>query len=840
MSILEDIRFERSLPRENREQILAKVDQFIQAWESNASPNDLNTQFSMKKVRGDTILKEVWKFKVSDGCRILFTKAKDLNIAIEGYEDALILLRYCNHDEQITKARQISKVMPKVEDSEELAEQIDLEADLEADKVAEAIDYNPETSITRVFKHMRIESLMDLESLQGIYYLNRNQRECVNNDYRPLILFGSAGSGKTTIGVYKLVDLIRQNPHIKVGYYTYSNRLKETAEKIFETVLKNELEPDEVEAYKKQVEFLSLRDWLKAQTSVDYIVQYDQFNEEFFVPLRQNWSMNPEYKNVILNLTAYEAWREIRGLIKGYAGDNWKPQLEVYGLLSEKEYMRLSRQYGFYTPEQSKVIYALALKYITWQKEKGLLDENDLCKKLFLQEQDIYMSSDYRAETNTAYEEKYDWIVVDEVQDLTELEIYLLQTRVSEAGNFLLSGDYHQTIAPTYFDTKRIMTLLEYYNYRYEEDKNRFVLTYNYRNPKQIVELANQLAAIRKQIFGRDKRNDYSEEVARCEQIGNLYTLCQSRQEKIKLLKTAVEKAYVYIVVATLREKEELEQQLNNKIRIFTIYEVKGLENKYIIGVNLISSLKKHWEKLYKAYGQGRETGNIRLDHPYFYRYMLNLLYVTLTRSQESLCFIEDEVTADFMTKLLNIEMQHETTFDEGTFDLSEVSSAEDFYIEALKFEVAEDYKRALAQYERLRMPKARFREHFCKGKLAEETGRFQEAAQHYEKAKEWQAAAKAYYKAKSYTKYYECFIKWDDKRFMKEVIYNNAIDYNQKIKPYLTPYLKEKITVLCMQYYIDKLPEYHEEQENQILWAEEISIQVEKVVAALEAKKYG
>ncbi len=830
MSVLEDIRFERSLPRENKAQILSKVDEFIRAWESNVGANELNRRFSVKKVYGDTILKEVWKFKVSDGCRILFTKAKDLNIPLEGYEDALILLMYCNHDAQITKARALSKVIPKVEQVEDGGEVSleDLEADLEADRRAATLDYNPETSITRVFKHMRIESLIDLESLQGIYYLNKNQRECVNADYRPLILFGSAGSGKTTIGVYKLVDLIKQNPGIKVGYYTYSSKLKESAEKIFETVLKNELEPNEVEEYKKQVEFLALRDWLKAEAKTDFMVQYDQFNEEFFIPMRQNLSMNPAYKDVILNLTAYEAWREIRGLIKGYAGDDWEPQFEENGLLPKEQYMRLSKQYGFYKPEQSKVIYELALKYVAWQREKGILDENDLCRRLLLQEQTTYRSN------------AYDWIVIDEVQDLTELEIYLLQTRLQEMGNFLLSGDYHQTIAPTYFDTKRIMTFLEHYNYRYKEDANRLVLTHNYRNPKQIVELANRLAALRQQVFGKDKRNDYSEEVAMCEEVGNVYTLCQNRGEKIKLLKAAVQKAYAYIVVPTLREKEELEELLENKIRIFTIYEVKGLENKYIVGVNLISSFKKHWEAFYNYYKMAQEQELRSVSNPYFYRYMLNLLYVTLTRAQENLCFIEDEVTPNFMSELLKIDMQHETAFDEETFDLSEVSSAEDFYLEALKFEAAEDYKRALAQYEKLRIPKARLREHFCKGKLAEESGRFQEAAWHFETAKEWQEAAKAYYKIKSYTKYFECFIKWDEKRFMKEIICNEEVSYEKDIKPYLTLYLKEKIEVLCMQYYIEKLPMYSEDYEEAVLWGEEINKQVDQVIAALEVKANG
>lgn len=857
MSVLEDIRFERSLPRENRDQILSKIGEFVRAWESNIDPTELNRRFSVKKVYGETMLPEVWKFKVSDGCRILFTKGKSLDLEESGYEDALILLMFCKHDTQIVKARNLSKVMPKVEESFEasgnMAQMVgdisggdtELLADQVADEKAMQLRYDPETSITRVFKHIGIEALIDLERLQGIYYLNKNQRECVNADYRPLILFGSAGSGKTTIGVYKLVDLIKQNPGIKVGYFTYSSKLAQSAKKIFHTVLENELEANEIADYEAQVDFHPLRDWLKEETQTDYMIQYDQFNEKFFMPLRQNWSMNPEYKDVILNLTGYEAWREIRGLIKGYAGDAWQPHIEEdgSGLLPEAEYMRLSQQHSFYNAAQRKVLYALAHKYVLWQKEEGIYDENDLCRKLLAKE--TLSKETERGFGSFSYEERkdgldkesmptlYDWIVIDEVQDLTELEIYLLQTRVRQSGNFLLSGDYHQTIAPTYFDTKRIMTLLEHHNYRYKEDANRLVLTHNYRNPRQVVELANGISQLRKKLFGKDKRNDYSEEVAMCEQEGNLYTLCGNRIEKMKLLREAVKKAYVYIVVATDREKEELEELLENKIRIFTIYEVKGLENKYIIGVNLLSSFKNKWQFI--AQCKKEETLSEGIKENYFYRYIMNMLYVTLTRTQESLCLIEDEVDTDFITNLFDMEMQNETVFNDEVFGLDEDSSAEDFYLEALKFEAAEDYRRALMQYEKLRMPKARLREAFCKGKLQEANGAFKEAGAFYEKAKAWEDATKVYYKAKIYEKYYECFVRWDEKSFMKEIICNESIVYERDLQPYMTAFLRDKIEAMCVNYYIERLPHEQEEQDFTILCAEEFRQDVETSAKMLE-----
>lgn len=812
MKILEDIRFEKSLPRENQAQILGKIREFINAWYENINPTELNRRFSVKKVQGTTKIEQVWKFKVNDGDRVLYTKGEYVGLRGTEYEHALILLMFCNHDEQILKARQLSTVLPKGLDEEELVEQV---IDLEAKEIL----YNPETAITRVFKHIGIEALVDLESLQGIYYLNENQRECVNADYRPLILFGSAGSGKTTIGVYKLIDLIKQNPHIKVGYFTYSNKLAKVAKQIYTTVLKNELEEEDQVRYKECVDFHPLRDWL-LDKKTPYVLQYDQFNEEFFIPLRQNLAMNPEYKEVILKLTAYEVWREIRGLIKGYAGDEWKPRLQdgTLDLLTEEEYMNVSGRYALYNKAQRKVLYALALKYVAWQKQKGIYDENDLCRK--------HLSA---LKDGKEVREKYDWIVIDEVQDLTELEIYLLQKYVKEEGNFLLSGDYHQTIAPTYFDTKRIMTLLEHHQYRYKEDANRFTLTYNYRNPKRIVELANTLSDLREKLFGKDKRNDYSKEVAMCKEKGKLYTLCGNSIEQKKLLKEAIKKAYVYIVVATEKEKQMLKEELGNDLRIFTIYEVKGLENKYIIGVNLISSFKKQWEEMMHLSDiqEGKEN--------YLYRYLMNMFYVALTRTQENFCFLEKEVDASFLEKIVGQHLQHEVHFDIQTFDLEEDSEAEDFYREAQKYEVAEDYTRALAQYQKLSMPKAKLRADFCQGKLYELRGEFQKAGYHYEQAKELECATKVYEKIKDYKSYYRCFLKWDEKRFLSEVLLNSSFDYTKDLMPYMTEELAEKIQEIYIDYYSERLKQSIQDKEDALVYTELINEQLEEMTEGLE-----
>lgn len=75
-------------------------------------------------------------------------------------------------------------------------------------------------------------------------------------DARELVL-GSAGSGKTTIGVYKLANYIAEhkNEDFRLCYVTFSKRLKEKTEKLFTDIAVKlyKFRPQEFEG---KVEFL--------------------------------------------------------------------------------------------------------------------------------------------------------------------------------------------------------------------------------------------------------------------------------------------------------------------------------------------------------------------------------------------------------------------------------------------------------------------------------------------------------------------------------------------------------------------------------------------------------
>ncbi|MEG2090431.1 UvrD-helicase domain-containing protein [Niameybacter sp.] len=825
--LLMDIRFERSLPDQNKEAVLNKIGQFVWEWHTTKDKNQVGNKYSVKKIKTTTKLAAVWKFKVSAGNRVLFMKGKDVEGLEEQDQDALVLLEFCTHDKQILTAREKAQVnlegylgeseQDRQSSNDVLRHQLEelLEQSVEqvARRHAERLEYNLATSITRPFKYMNIEDLVNLDKLQGIFYLNAEQRRCVNQPFAPFLLFGSAGSGKTTIGVYKLIQLLTGDPNLKVGYFTYSAQLSDTAKKIYANVKRNELSEEERRLQEGSIDFYPIKMYLRQYGGARKIVEYEQFHQEFYREAYANYMQTPKYKKACKGKEAYDVWKEIRGILKGFGGINW--DLEVLktsnGMLLEEVYIKLDAKYSPYNLEERQFLYKLACDYCEWLKRGNLYDENDLARAVL------------KSGTQFAC---YDWIVIDEVQDLSELEFYMLLNLVKSPENFLMSGDYHQTITPTYFDTRRIVNFLERHKLRYKEDENQVFLCTNYRNPQKMVEVGNHIAHLRQAVFGKDKRNDKDYERAMQKTVGKLFTLRGSRQEQLKLLEEAVQKAYTYIVVATESEKVDLQKRLKDYTHIFTISEIKGLENRYIIGYNLISSYQKKWETLCESIQRG-----IVVEESHLYRYLFNMLYVALTRTQENLCLMDEGIPLEQYETLLGCTPQDYDTFDVAAFDLLEVSTLLDFFQAALKLEAAGKYDRAIVAYQKLSLPQVPHRIALCEAKQYEEAGEYEVAAKLYQQEEDYEKAAACYDYTPHRYAYYTCLLAQGEDVFVDKVIRRADFNYTRDLAPYCKGPLKIKIESLCIRYGYQQLVG----QEEKMMGQQLILLELQETLSRLE-----
>ena len=105
-------------------------------------------------------------------------------------------------------------------------------------------------------------------------------------------------------------------------------------------------------------------------------------------------------------------------------------------------------------------------------------------------------------------------MVVDEVQDLTNVQLALALRMLRKPGRFLLCGDANQIVHPNFFSWAQLKTLFFGDGVAAPGDLVH-VLRANYRNAAGVVELANRLLRLKQLRFGSiDRESNYLVESA--------------------------------------------------------------------------------------------------------------------------------------------------------------------------------------------------------------------------------------------------------------------------------------------------------------------------------------
>ena len=626
--------FFKNIPKEKIEQVKDRIQYFYEEiLENKKKIFDIPKGFWVKKLR-----ENLYEFRVNSGDRVLF-EFKDIKRIGYG-EKVLVLLLFSTHDLAVkngirqnkNKSLNTANLMIK-KDIDNLDKSIDKDLDLIYNKINSKIVYE-------ITSDENLLEFIKNEDEYTYYYLNDEQYEILNSEF-PLLLKGSAGSGKTTVAIRKTMEL-EERENLKIGYITFTKSLKEKAYEMYEKFrnLDN----------KKMVEFYSLEELYEKQLRErpTGLKNFEKFIYEH----------NPKIPKEIEKLELYQ---EIRGTIKGSMGSkgigNWDRNLEEE-LIPEEDYLALNKKYTVYSKEIRKEIYKIALVYQNWLTEKNYLDENDLARRIILRNKKIF-----------------DCIICDEVQDLTEIEIYMLKKIVKNGDNLMLSGDVHQIINPTYFSFSRVRSL--FYKDMYVEKQ----LKKNYRSQKKIVDLANKLSDLRVKYIGK-LGEDYKEaSILEGEDI-YIYKKDESFLKKL-------EKNTTIILVPTIQIKELMRRELPKIAnKILTVQDVKGLEFDSVILYNFGTVLKKYWETIFSKEAKKNQL----------YRYYFNLLYVGLTRAKKRLLFMEEDKNICLLNKLkdylvpLTIEGERDFTLKSGELD---------FLKEGKEFLNQELFEEAIAAFEK-------------------------------------------------------------------------------------------------------------------------------------------
>jgi hypothetical protein len=470
----------------------------------------------------------------------------------------------------------------------------------------------------------------------------------------PLIIIGSAGSGKTALTLEKMKHFQGQ-----VAYISLSPYLVENAQRIYYS--------NGYENPKQEIEFLSFEEYLQGiELPKGKEVTFRAF-EGFYGRFQQTYKFKEPYK----------LYEEFKGVLTGSVID--KPYL------SRKDYVALGVKQSIFLKNEREKVYDLFERYLAFLKDSNLYDPNIVAFE--------YMDR---------VQARFDFVVVDEVQDITNVQLVLILKSLLVPTRFLLSGDSNQIVHPNFFSWSKIKSL-----FFHEELKGSAIriLKTNYRNSRQITRLSNDLLKIKHARFGSiDKESTYLiHTVSDLEGEINFFT----DNEKIKkeLNQRTRNSAKYAVLVMDKRDKARVKKYFDTPL-VFSIQEAKGLEYDNIILLNFMSGYEKEFLEITKGiseedvqaealhFSRAKDKENKELEA---YKFYINSLYVAFTRAVKNLYLIESRAKLPLL-RLLGVTKQQEKVSIKQTD-----SSEEEWLAEARKLEKQGKYEQAREIRDRLR-----------------------------------------------------------------------------------------------------------------------------------------
>ena len=446
----------------------------------------------------------------------------------------------------------------------------------------------------------------------------------------PLVIIGSAGSGKTVLTLERL-KLVPGD----ILYVTHSEYLAKNARNLYYSF--------GYENDKQQIDFLSFKEFVETIR----IPEGREVNFKKFLEWFQRIRNSSKIKD------AHKLFEEFMGVISGL------PTNSRY--LSRQEYESLGVRQSIFSKEQRSDVYTLYMRYLNFLVEKNLYDIN-------------LVSFDHLKRCNS----RYDFVVIDEVQDLTNIQLALILKSLKQENthNFLICGDANQIVHPNYFSWSSLKSMF-YHSDASSHSDIMWTLTTNYRNPPEVTNLANRLLKIKTARFGSiDRESHYL--IKSCSQkLGKVELLRDSTAVKKELNNKTKSSTKFAIIVMREDQKKEAREFFSSPL-IFSIQEVKGLEYKNIILYNFVSSSSREFNEIIS----GIEPNDLDLskDLTYsrvknktdksaeVYKFFINSLYVAITRSLQNIFWVESAHKHEIFQLLkagqtkCNIELKEETS----------------------------------------------------------------------------------------------------------------------------------------------------------------------------------
>ena len=458
----------------------------------------------------------------------------------------------------------------------------------------------------------------------------------------PQIIIGSAGSGKTALTLEKIKSLTG-----KVLYITLSPYLAENSAQLFYSY---NYENEDLET-----DFLSYREYIET-------LRIPEGKELDFKTFEIWFSRNKQATKL---KDAHKTFEEFRGVITGL--DITKEYL------SREDYLALGVKQSIFLAPEREMVYHLFEKYLNWLKENNYYDINILSHQWL-----------------THCIAGYDFIVVDEVQDFTNIQLHIILKSLKKPTNFMLCGDSNQVVYPNFFSWSHLKSMFYYSDVKSDVKSNEIkILHVNYRNSQTISGLANLLLKIKNARFGSiDKESNYL--VNTVSETKGEVVFIENKGSAVADLGRKTHLSVKYAVLVLRNEDKAKAKTLFQSPLLFSVQESKGLEYENIILYNFISGNAAEYNNICDgvtqndllvddlAYARGKDKTDKSLD---VYKFYINSLYVAVTRAVKNVYIVEQSKGH----KLIRLSGISEDA--EARSIKEEVSSADDWKREARRLE---------------------------------------------------------------------------------------------------------------------------------------------------------
>jgi len=459
----------------------------------------------------------------------------------------------------------------------------------------------------------------------------------------PLVVVGSAGSGKTALILEKMKQALGDVLYVSLSAYLVRN----ARDLYYAHGYTND---------DQEVAFLSFQELLETIAVPE--------GREVTVRDFQAWFDRHKGKTRLKD--AQKVFEEIRGVITGPVGEApW---------LSREQYLELGVKQSIFTEEERPEVYDLFEGYLRFLDEAGLFDPNILSHR--------YLD---RAEP------QYDFVVVDEVQDLTNIQLYLILRTLRYPGQFILGGDSNQIVHPNFFSWARVKSLFFQERDLTGAHEAIQILHTNYRNTPVVTEVANRILKLKHARFGSvDRESNFLVRSAVAETQGQLQLLADHEAVKRELDSRTARSARFAVLVMHPDQKPKAREWFNTPL-IFSVQEAKGLEYDSIVLFNFVSEEAGAFREIARdvdpaalereelPYARARDKRDKSLE---VYKFYINALYVAATRAVRNLYVIEADHEHPVMRLLQLDRFTGELAVDE------EASSTQEWQQEAHRLEM--------------------------------------------------------------------------------------------------------------------------------------------------------